>query len=304
MKTWRLEHILEDVAAAAGHVLGLALAPVLDWVYPPSTNVYDEADRFDTQLGGVHVADGAPWSPSPECPNPSDCSEYDCAGDCSEAAPNLYEPALTDDELVAVRGLIQERYSDPVSTQRFMTGIPDGDQSLKADRVDAEMWRATVGGRKIPPGYRPHQAIPDHNGYCKAGVGGGELCDLNQSHPIHTTSPADAVSTGDGPAGECDASPPATSPPAGIPEFAWEKWLTPAIWTALADHYPLGSAVGRIFCTSVKGPHANFADEQEWREHVTPYLIDAVKTAIDVAGEPRVWPGLADKIARHQAEKK
>jgi hypothetical protein len=37
----------------------------------------------------------------------------------------------------------------------------------------------------IPPGYQPHQAVPDQSGYCVVGVGGGELCGLYESNPIH-----------------------------------------------------------------------------------------------------------------------
>lgn len=162
MRTWSIESVLRGLEKLTR---------------PPRRTGFDEQKPCDTG-DCYHEAHGL------VCPH--HCFDDD--------TPNPTEPGLDDDELIGVRGLLQERY---------------GDQSERADTQDAEMWRAFVdtdssaastvgdsaGEASGPSPVPPSPACPDDAAAEWIGGAVPIICGvLARHHPVDNPVCAGAVS--------------------------------------------------------------------------------------------------------------
>jgi len=237
-------------------------------------------------------------TPLPGCPNPSDCREYSCAGDCSEAmeVPNPTEPSLSDDELVAVRGLIQERYdgdhnepycgASQYDTPSYLCTRPCGHRGDHSTTVlgrvvaswpplfagaAASLADGDVNGQRlasVTPSVsedkqqptadpQPHTAIPEHNGYCV-------VCDRDASDPIHQSVPVPPAGTsGEG----------GTPPRSPSPRPAWSD-----LADAMVEHRSGVAATCHVLADAIG---RSLAGETYWVD----YRSDVTETAYFIANQ-------------------
>jgi hypothetical protein len=224
------------------------------------------------------------------CPNPADCREYSCAADCSEATevPNPTEPSLSDDELVAVRGLIQERY-DPKLTGQCTETLESAGSLYFCDLTHGHTGMHTSSGG-------PSWFVGETN---FAGAA-ASLADENNSPGVllrssvredkqRTYGHSSAWSSVDPHAQSVPASSAAGASPSGVDSFppnppegplSFEAWVIPAILTVLGEHQPTWH-VKRLECWATDGTSCGwFADSDEWREHVAPLIAQHVEQAL------------------------
>jgi len=132
MKTWRLEHLICDAARLAKAVVAPVFAPPLtDW---PRTDAYLAGRDGAEQLAEAEAEDD--YLDPDDFLGHLDPDDFPIIRSGKRNIEDVLgqEPCLTDDELVAVRGLIQERYSSapylsadsPAGVDSFPPNPPTG----------------------------------------------------------------------------------------------------------------------------------------------------------------------------------
>lgn len=172
--------------------------------------------------------------------------------------PKPHEPALTPDELVAVRQLI-EPLTGPTPLSEALARTESNEVGVEPEFNAAE--RTVLRGLM-----RVYAALP---------VG---------FHQRHTKPPAASAEAAGSP--EAVSSPP-REPASGHLTI---NWLTPAICEVLAEHHPTVAkyfnpdGTERIICRH-NGVYGDYPDRQGWRDHVAPLIAAHILKAL--AAQPK-----------------
>jgi hypothetical protein len=264
------------------------------WVHPRDVAEEREAEDElaaddDEPVDFECMACGAMYSKS---------SEHDCP--TLDDTPNPTEPGLTPDELVGVRGLLQERCVPGLLQERF------------GEACTCPSWGNPNWPHRHGCPADPRKSSPSNH----TGTG----AEPNPSPTIVQSAPPPTVD-GEGPASVREHSP---APAEGRSDLIvlfdqfiqkwvdvgyhghlldnddndgervrrairaaalldddapaeWVGWAVPAISAVLAEHNAKEDALERVVCRSQRGGSvAVFSDWQEWREHVAPLIANAL----------------------------
>jgi hypothetical protein len=158
------------------------------------------------------------------------------------------EPGLTDDELVAVRGLIQERYEGTY-----------GESRSAIHHVVAHSKNFAGAAASLADG---------------ACVNDSSVRDDKQREPHPGLAP---VAPPDG-----QAAP--TPPAAACPSPSLVDWLEPAIREVLANHTFGTGMYGQTWCAKLDGSicegNWDFEERDAWQEHVAPLIAERIERAL------------------------
>lgn len=285
------QQIAQIQVAGLRQVLGFTLAPLLDFTFPPqeyggrliagrcegcgetqcTCGAQQLAEReAEEEVAEPRLNDGyTPYDPQwkmsvadPEprctcpCINCSNQAHWMCHGEGVEidtVQPNEYEPALTDDELVAVRQLIEERF--PLQVVPESSPVVTDDPQAMSGETECGV---------TPPA--PSSVSPHSQTRC-------DCCE----QPTHFA----AMMTGDG--GEswvCKSCADALQACHPSP-LSFADWATPAMRTVLYSHTPKHCDCGALHCGDDDNTHGVFEDIDAWHEHVAPILAERLERALE-----------------------